>query len=96
MRTANPNGRLVVITDDGTAIDVEKAGDGRFSCDPRAVFDRWEEFRDGAGTSAARDAERLPHDEGQLGAPVPRPRQIFEAAAVRRSRYASRVPTSPR
>ncbi len=76
MRTANLGNRLVLVPDDG-AIDVEKASDGRFPSDPQAVFDRWEEFTAWARTPAAREAERIPLEEHRLGAPVPRPRQVF-------------------
>ncbi|WP_351229095.1 fumarylacetoacetate hydrolase family protein [Streptomyces sp. NPDC002133] len=79
MRTANFNDRLVLVLDDGV-VDVEKASDGLFSSDPQAVFDRWAEFRDWARSAAATGHQRTPLEERQLGAPVPRPRQVFAVA----------------
>ena len=79
MRTANLDNRLVLVQHDG-AVDVEKASDGLFSSDPQAVFDRWEEFTGWAQSAAARQAERVPVDENRLGAPAPRPRQVFALA----------------
>jgi 2-keto-4-pentenoate hydratase/2-oxohepta-3-ene-1,7-dioic acid hydratase in catechol pathway len=79
VRTANLDNRLVLVHGDG-AVDVEKASDGRFSSDPQAVFDRWEEFTAWAQSAAARQAERVVVDENRLGAPAPRPRQVFALA----------------
>ena len=37
--------RLYVgMTTETAGVDVEKASDGRFSADPTAVYDRWDEF----------------------------------------------------
>ncbi|MFC5747465.1 fumarylacetoacetate hydrolase family protein [Actinomadura rugatobispora] len=74
MRIANRNGRLVIVTAAG-AIDVATASDGRFSPDPQAVYDRWEEFARWAADGPSGPGE--PFSPGDLGAPVPRPRQIF-------------------
>ncbi|MEU6945162.1 fumarylacetoacetate hydrolase family protein [Streptomyces sp. NPDC046316] len=79
MRTANVNGRLVLAFDDG-AVDVEQASDGLFPSDPQSVFDRWQEFRDWAGSAAVAGHRHVPFDAKELGAPVPRPRQIFAVA----------------
>ncbi|MFI6108117.1 fumarylacetoacetate hydrolase family protein [Streptomyces sp. NPDC051310] len=79
MRTANVNGRLVLVLDDG-AVDVERASDGQFSSDPQAVFERWPEFRAWAATAVAAGHERVAFDERDTGAPVPRPRQVFAVA----------------
>ncbi|MET9956490.1 fumarylacetoacetate hydrolase family protein [Streptomyces sp. NPDC006339] len=79
MRTANVQDRLVLVFDDGV-VDVETAAEGRFSSDPQAVFDRWAEFRAWAESPAATGHERVPFDERDLGAPVPRPRQVFAVA----------------
>lgn len=74
MRIANVQGRLVLRTADN-ALDVETESDGRFSSDPQAVYDRWEEFQSWA--SSADLSAAAPFDTQDLGAPVPRPRQIF-------------------
>jgi 2-keto-4-pentenoate hydratase/2-oxohepta-3-ene-1,7-dioic acid hydratase in catechol pathway len=79
VRTANLDNRLVLVRDDG-AVDVAKASGDMFSSDPQAVFDRWEEFTAWAQSSAARQAARVPVDENRLGAPAPRPRQVFALA----------------
>jgi 2,4-diketo-3-deoxy-L-fuconate hydrolase len=74
MRIANLNGRLVLLNGD-RAVDVEKASDGRFKADPQAVFDDWEAF-----TTWADENSGVRGDEFQistLGAPVPRPQQVF-------------------
>ncbi len=77
MRTANLDGRLVLVRDDG-AVDVERASAGRFPSDPQAAFECWTEL-----ASWARDAEEVPRvelDARRLRPPVPRPRQIFAVA----------------
>jgi 2-keto-4-pentenoate hydratase/2-oxohepta-3-ene-1,7-dioic acid hydratase in catechol pathway len=97
VRTANLDNRLVLVHGD-EAVDVEKASDGLFSSDPQAVFDRWEEFTGWAQSPAARQAERVVVDENRLGAPAPRPRQVF-ALALNYSDHAGEspfeVPTRP-
>lgn len=79
MRTANLDHRLVLVHD-GWAIDVEKASHGLFRSDPQAVFDRWTELSSWAESAAPGRAERIELDERRLGAPAPRPRQIFAVA----------------
>ncbi|MFG3133284.1 fumarylacetoacetate hydrolase family protein [Streptomyces tendae] len=76
MRIANLSGRLVLIVD-GLAVDVEKASGGRFTADPQAVYERWEEFRHWA--AQARLPQGSPFEPARLGAPVPAPRQIVAA-----------------
>jgi hypothetical protein len=45
MRIANLAGRLVLVTRDGAAaLDVERASQGRFPADPRAVYETWPAF----------------------------------------------------
>jgi len=73
MRTANLGGRLVLVTDAG-ALDVASASDGRFSPDPQAAFERWDELRAWALDA---EGETQPLDEARLGPPVPHPRQVF-------------------
>jgi 2-keto-4-pentenoate hydratase/2-oxohepta-3-ene-1,7-dioic acid hydratase in catechol pathway len=81
VKIANLDGRAVLITEGG-AIDVAAASDGRFGPDPQSLFENWTAFAEWASTieqwddtadaaaSAAIDVERL-------GAPGPRPRQVF-------------------
>jgi 2-keto-4-pentenoate hydratase/2-oxohepta-3-ene-1,7-dioic acid hydratase in catechol pathway len=73
MKIANLNGRLVVIHG-ALALDVAEASDGRFDADPQAVFERWDEFADWAQNPGGSATE---FDPAALGAPVPRPRQVF-------------------
>lgn len=74
MRTANLNGRLVLLVD-GRAVDVEQASGGRFPADPQAIYERWAEFR--AWASSAHLPEGTPFDPRELGAPAPAPRQLL-------------------
>lgn len=73
MKLANLAGRAVVIVGD-RAVDVERASDGRFSSDPQRAFDDWAGF---SAWAAGLDAQGEAFDAAQLGAPVPRPRQVF-------------------
>ncbi|WP_088318557.1 fumarylacetoacetate hydrolase family protein [Kineosporia sp. R_H_3] len=72
MRVANVGGRLAVAAGDRW-VDVATASAGRFSPDPQAVYDRWDEFVAWAGEGLG--AEAFPATGG-LGTPVPAPRQI--------------------
>jgi len=60
---------------DGAGVDVETASEGRFTADRQAVFARWAEFRSWAGTMRAESTS--PVSDADLGAPVPRPTQVF-------------------
>ncbi|MFD4603081.1 fumarylacetoacetate hydrolase family protein [Streptomyces sp. NPDC058464] len=75
MRTANLSGRLVIITDDDTAVDVEEASDGRFGPDPQNIYERWTDFRVWAA-NAELPAGR-PFAAADLGSPAPAPRQVL-------------------
>lgn len=75
MRIANLAGRAVVVVGDRT-IDVEQASSGRFGSDAQALFDDWSAFVEW-GATLAEALEAIPFDPADLGAPVPRPRQVF-------------------
>lgn len=75
MRIANAEGRLVVVTDDDTFVDVERRSDGLFGSDPQAVYDRWGLFLD--WVRRADLAEGQPIRMPALRAVVPAPRQVF-------------------
>jgi len=75
MKIANLSDRLVILDGDRTAIDVERASDGAFGSDPQAVYDRWVEFVTWAGAADLPAGEAF--QSADLGAPVPRPRQVF-------------------
>jgi 2-keto-4-pentenoate hydratase/2-oxohepta-3-ene-1,7-dioic acid hydratase in catechol pathway len=74
MRIANLAGRLTLVRE-GDAIDVERASGGRFPADPQAIYDVWDQFAAWAGGVGPVDG--VPFDLGLLGAPAPRPRQVF-------------------
>ncbi len=74
MRIANVSGRLTLIREEG-GIDVETASAGRFGPDPQAVYRQWKEFRAWAGDAPSPGAVLI--DRNQLGAPAPRPAQVF-------------------
>jgi 2-keto-4-pentenoate hydratase/2-oxohepta-3-ene-1,7-dioic acid hydratase in catechol pathway len=77
MRFANVNNRACVLTNAG-ALDVERASDHRFSSDPADIYARWEEFRSWASNPVDDGAE--PYAGADLGAPSPRPSQVFALA----------------
>ena len=79
MRLGNLAGRAVVFDGD-SAIDVELASGGRFPAEPGALFQQWSEFRDWYGSAQAPEG-RIAVDPEQLGAPSPRPRQVFAIAS---------------
>jgi 2-keto-4-pentenoate hydratase/2-oxohepta-3-ene-1,7-dioic acid hydratase in catechol pathway len=74
---ANLDGRaaLVFETDHGAlALDVETASGGKYGPDPQSVYADWDVF---ATWAAAVAPAGEPVDRRRLGAPVPRPRQVF-------------------
>jgi 2,4-diketo-3-deoxy-L-fuconate hydrolase len=76
MRIANSNGRLILLTDSG-GLDVETASGGRFAADPQAAYGNWAALRAWAADLAPDAGEATPLDEARLGAPAPRPAQVF-------------------
>lgn len=78
MRIANVRDRLSLLTDDG-AVDVAEASGGRFVADPAAVYDRWDELVAWAADGV--EAPAAPYEPDDVGAPSPRPRQVFAVAA---------------
>jgi 2-keto-4-pentenoate hydratase/2-oxohepta-3-ene-1,7-dioic acid hydratase in catechol pathway len=73
VKLATHDGRLVAVLADGVA-DVATASGGRFGPDPMTAYADWTAFRDWAGGVTESTAGL---DEGRLGCPVPRPRQVF-------------------
>ncbi|MGI6873293.1 fumarylacetoacetate hydrolase family protein [Amycolatopsis sp. 3B14] len=74
MRIGNLRGRAHLLRD-RAAIDIAKASGGRFGPEPADLFARWPEFAAWAATARTDVAE--PYRPEDLGAPVPRPRQVF-------------------
>jgi 2-keto-4-pentenoate hydratase/2-oxohepta-3-ene-1,7-dioic acid hydratase in catechol pathway len=77
MRIANAQGRLILLAGKTgkNGIDVSRASEGRFAADPQAVFEQWPAFRAWADRAPADPA--LPFADADLGAPAPRPAQVF-------------------
>jgi 2,4-diketo-3-deoxy-L-fuconate hydrolase len=77
MRIANLAHRLVLVSGE-LVLDVETASGGRFSADPAAVFDRWDEFRAwGSAIDIAGHDDSRVWDIALLDAPSPSPRQVI-------------------
>ncbi|CCH75365.1 putative fumarylacetoacetate hydrolase [Nostocoides australiense Ben110] len=73
MRMANVGGRAAISTG-GAWIDLEAASEGRFSADPQAAYGQVADIRDWVGDALPADA---PEATGELGVPVPMPRQLI-------------------
>ena len=74
MRLCNLNGRLTTFVD-GRPVDVERASGGRLGADPQAAYQRWEELVAWGLETGARGGGDT--GAGELGPPVPSPRQLF-------------------
>jgi 2-keto-4-pentenoate hydratase/2-oxohepta-3-ene-1,7-dioic acid hydratase in catechol pathway len=78
VRIANLAGRAVLVRGESGAIDIAGASDDRFGPDPQALFDDWAAFAEWASKLEGADAAASESFEiDELGAPVPRPRQVF-------------------
>jgi 2-keto-4-pentenoate hydratase/2-oxohepta-3-ene-1,7-dioic acid hydratase in catechol pathway len=75
----------VVLVEGETAIDIERASNGRFPADPQRLFDTWDALVEWA-VAAAPDGERLALD--RLQNPLPAPRQVFGIGANYRDHIA--------
>jgi 2-keto-4-pentenoate hydratase/2-oxohepta-3-ene-1,7-dioic acid hydratase in catechol pathway len=82
MRIVNVAGRAAVLVAEGRAVDIEQVSDGLWPSDPQGLYAQWEEFRRwarGAGLDRPHESDATgdPFDVESLGAPAPRPRQVF-------------------
>ena len=80
MRIASVSGRLTLVTDDGSGVDVAHASNGQFGPDVGVVYDRWDAFREWAAGLHADQVDRgqqVQVQDAHLGAPSPTPRQVF-------------------
>jgi 2-keto-4-pentenoate hydratase/2-oxohepta-3-ene-1,7-dioic acid hydratase in catechol pathway len=78
VRIANLGGRAVLLKGENGAIDIAGASDGRFGPDPQSLFEDWVAFADWAEALQKADAAAsASFTVEELGAPVPRPRQVF-------------------
>ena len=84
MRVGNLAGRLTLFSPDG-ALDVEAASERRFGPDPQSVYARWPEF---ARWASRAEGETRSYSVTDLGAPVPRPAQVFAIGANYRAHAA--------
>lgn len=78
MRLGVLDGRAVVVRGD-RATDVRWASKGRLPTDPMLLLGEWPRLRKWAA-GLADEAYDIPVDPAALGAPVPRPRQVFAIA----------------
>lgn len=76
MRVASLVNRAVLVVGHRT-IDIATASQGRFGPDPQSLFDDWLAFDAWSRGFDPSNAESAPLDPSALGAPVPRPRQVF-------------------
>jgi 2,4-didehydro-3-deoxy-L-rhamnonate hydrolase len=97
VRIANVSGRLTLVRDEG-GIDVETASGGRFGPDPQAVYGQWKAFCAWADDAPWRGAALIDPKPDDLGAPAPRPAQVFAIGMNYRDHAAETglaVPDSP-
>ena len=73
MRFATVSGRFVVMTDDG-AFDLHDSSRGDLPWQPISCLERWDDVLSWTERADPADWVRA---EGELGAPVPCPRQVF-------------------
>jgi 2,4-didehydro-3-deoxy-L-rhamnonate hydrolase len=76
VKLANLRERLVLVFDDG-CIDVHTASGGALPSDPTAAYAHFEDLEVWARQADLASVEIHPFEVAELGAPVPRPRQIF-------------------
>jgi 2,4-didehydro-3-deoxy-L-rhamnonate hydrolase len=76
MRSGNLSGHLTLFTDRG-AVDVAQASGGRFSSDPQAVYDVWDDFVSWASTLDLDQVEAADFQMTEIQAPTPAPAQVF-------------------
>lgn len=75
MKIVNMHDRLGVVLGD-RVVDVANASGARFGPDVQDVYEQWESFRDWAAHLPETE-DSSPLEEAALGAPAPRPRQVF-------------------
>lgn len=79
MRVANVDGRLALVEPHGF-IDVEKSSGGQLAASPQAAYESWQLLREWVVTRDVRNDVVNSSDGPLLGAPVPRPAQVFAIA----------------
>lgn len=76
MRLGNLRGRLVLVFDN-QAVDVERASSHRFGPDPQSAYEQWTAFAEWARAFRPAPDELFDFAKTDLGAPSPRPPQVF-------------------
>lgn len=77
MRIANLLGRAVLVAGE-QALDIEQASAGKFDSDPQSLWKNWPAFSSwAASVDPAEHPDSASFEVSDLGAPVPRPSQIF-------------------
>ena len=77
MRIANLNGRAALVAG-GRALDLATASGGALPSDPATVYAEWDAVTTWAtGKDPATDPAAVPYADADLGAPSPRPQQVF-------------------
>src|SRR5690242_11499726 len=92
MRFGTLAGRLVLVRD-GYAVDVERHSGGRFPADVTRALAHWTELRTWESTVDWSAATSIV--DGELGPPVPFPRQVFAVALNYRPHAAEAGFTAP-
>lgn len=77
MKLANLDGRAVIVTADGSGVDVERASNGSFGPDLPGIYQNWAAFADWAAGADLTAAAGEALDPASLDAPSPMPRQIL-------------------
>lgn len=98
MRIANVHGRAALVAD-GLALDIAQASNGALTSDIADLYTHWSEFVAWAeGRDAASDPAAVAFSSADLGAPSPRPSQVFGIGlnyADHAAEAGLAVPTSP-
>lgn len=78
MRIANLGGRAVIVTAEGSGVDLSVASHGRFPVDVQQVYEQWYALLTWwNGQDASHLDGGISFSPEELGPPVPRPRQVF-------------------
>lgn len=98
LRLANVRGRAALVDPQGTRfVDLHDVSGGRFPTDPMDVFPIWDDLR-GMASTLSDFSSGSPLRPEDLGAPSPRPRQIFGIGLNYRSHAEESglpIPSSP-
>lgn len=80
MRIANHRGRAVLVHGDNgleQGTDIATASGGRFGPDLASIYEQWSDVSNWVRSFGNAGADSFPIDRSELGAPSPRPQQVF-------------------